>query len=429
MSFSLGTRAAQAANLSDDYRRIRGLSRQLAEPLTPEDAALQSTPFASPAKWHLAHTAWFFEEFVLRAADPAHRDFDSRFRHLFNSYYVQVGEAFARDARGLISRPGLDAVLAYRDWVDERVLGILDDPSRATAVYDRIELGLNHEQQHQELMLTDIKHLFSRNPCAPAYATNPTPMREDASQRSPPVHMIEFGGGVRQIGAAPGGFAFDAECPRHRVLLEPFALANRLVTNGEFREFIDDHGYARAELWLADGWAARCREQWNAPLYWSATEPGVHFTLTGLQPLDPAAPVQHVSLYEADAYATWRRRRLPTEAEWETAARSVPLRGGFLESGSWLGAPAPATDASSLQQMYGVAWQWTRSAFAPYPGFRPLHGALGEYNGKFMANQFVLRGGSCVTPTGHVRPSYRNFFYADTRWQFTGIRLAEDRTE
>jgi ergothioneine biosynthesis protein EgtB len=299
----------------------------------------------------------------------------------------------------------------------------------AQGCLDLVELGLHHEQQHQELLLTDIKHLFSLNPLAPAYSPHPARVRVAAATAPHATRMIGHAGGIRLIGAAGNSFAFDAERPRHEVIVPSFALSDRLVTNAEYAEFIADRGYERPELWLADGWATRNQQGWEAPLYWRTDTPGQHFTLAGVQPLEPDEPVVHVSLYEADAYARWRGKRLPTEAEWETAARAVPLSGEFLDPAVLAPRAASRAAAGSLHQMYGTAWQWTRSSFGPYPGFRAPEGALGEYNGKFMANQFVLRGGSCVTPGGHVRPSYRNFFSADARWQFSGIRLAEDRNE
>jgi ergothioneine biosynthesis protein EgtB len=422
----------RAGSLHEAYVRVRQLTSQLAEPLTAEDAALQSMPLASPAKWHLAHTTWFFEEFVLRpAAGEAFVAYDPRYRNLFNSYYEQVGEAWPRELRGVLSRPSLATVRDYRHRIDESVTVLLAAAEQAQRYAAVIELGLHHEQQHQELLLTDVKHLFSLNPAAPAYRARPAAVRDasrDVGAQGPgPLCMIERPGGLALIGAADAGFAFDSERPRHRVWLQPYALANRLVTNAEYREFIRDGGYERQRLWLSDGWAARCAQRWRAPLYWSAEDPAMHFTLGGLQPLDADAPVTHVSWYEADAYARWAGARLPTEAEWEAAAPDAQVD---AVTGPESGALAPAVARSrsdALQQMFGVAWQWTQSAFAPYPGFRTLPGALGEYNGKFMANQLVLRGGSCLTPRGHIRASYRNFFAPDARWQVTGIRLAKDR--
>jgi len=387
------------------YAAVRAQTEALAAPLSAEDCALQSMPEASPVKWHLGHTSWFFETFVL-GGEP----WRDEFRVLFNSYYVGVGERHPRPERGLLSRPSLEEVGEYRGHVDERMRALF----RTAAWRERaalIELGLNHEQQHQELILTDVKHLFSRSPLLPAYLE-----KEFSSVDSKPIGWRRFPAGVREIGHAGDGFAFDNEQPRHRVFLAAFELAGRLVSNGEYRAFIDDGGYRRPELWLSEGWDL-CRAQgWGAPLYW---RDGAEFTLHGLRAIDPAATVLHVSYFEADAYARWAAARLPTEAEWELAAQGAALQGNFLESGRLhpAGGPSPA---------FGDAWQWTSSAYAPYPGFRAASGAVGEYNGKFMVNQYVLRGGSCATPASHLRSSYRNFFPAAARWQFSGIRLARD---
>lgn len=423
-----GRPAVQACRLTDDYRQVRASTRALAAPLSAEDAALQSMPFASPTKWHLAHTAWFFEEFVLRTVGGAgHRPYDPHFRRLFNSYYEQVGAAWAREQRGLLSRPSLATVLDYREWVDARVLDALEGP-RSQEIAERVVLGLHHEQQHQELLLTDIQHLLSLNPTGPAYRARPGALPH-STQAQRAVGWVGFPGGAHWCGAQPAGFAFDAERPRHRRWLEPYALADRLVTNREYLGFIAGGGYDDPRWWLADGWTASRQQGWRAPLYWSDDEPRRHYTLAGWQPLDLDAPVLHVSLYEADAYARWAGARLPTEFEWEVAAAQSPVQGPFVESGAFGPAVDDPTAATGVRQLYGVAWQWTRSGFEPYPGFRPASGALGEYNGKFMANQFVLRGGSCLTPTGHVRATYRNFFNADARWQASGIRLARDAQE
>jgi ergothioneine biosynthesis protein EgtB len=388
------------------YAAVRAQTEALAAPLSAEDCALQSMPDASPVKWHLGHTAWFFETFVLGG-----KPWKEEFRILFNSYYVGVGERHPRPERGLLSRPSLEEVRAYRRNVDERMQALF----RSAAWRERaalIELGLNHEQQHQELILTDVKHLFSRNPLLPSYGKDVDLKSNTAS----PAGWRSFPAGVREIGHAGPGFAFDNETPRHRVFADEFEIAERLVTNAEYRTFIDDGGYRRPELWLSEGWEL-CRAQgWAAPLYWSD---GMEFTLHGLRAIDPAVPVAHVSYFEADAYARWAAARLPTEAEWEIAARQRALDGNFLESGRL----HPAAGSASL---FGDAWQWTASAYAPYPGFRAASGAVGEYNGKFMVNQYVLRGGSCATPASHVRSSYRNFFPAAARWQFSGIRLARN---
>lgn len=427
MTFPSGFQAARATNHADDYLRTRAATRTLAAGLDPELAALQSMPVASPAKWHLAHTSWFFEQFVLRAAsDGGHVPFDPHFASLFNSYYEQVGAAWPRAQRGLLARPTLATVLDYRQWLDDRITGLLQDDRLPFDLLERIELGLQHEQQHQELLLTDIKHLLALQPGAPAYRARPEAVAAEERESPGPLRWIAQTGGLQQFGAGPAGFAFDAERPRHSRWLDAFLLGERLVTNAEFAQFVADGGYRRPELWLSDGWELRVQQGWTAPLYWCAGDASRHFTLGGLQPIDPDAPVTHVSFYEADAYARWAGARLPTEFEWESAAAGQPVEGAFLESGALAPPPARPASRGRLQQLYGVAWQWTRSAFEPYPGFEALPGALGEYNGKFMANQFVLRGGSCVTPRGHVRPTYRNFFNADARWQFTGIRLAKD---
>lgn len=411
------------ATTSDDltmrFDGVRAQTLALTAPLTPEDMQAQSMPDASPTKWHLAHLAWFFDVLVLTGRLPGWRPVDPGYNRLFNSYYEAAGERWPRADRGLIVRPNLEAVLVYRAAVDDGVRELLArgvDPETAAL----IELGLNHEQQHQELILTDILHLFARLPSRPAYAkAEPEPALDTVEQG-----WTAFEGGVVEIGWDGEDFAFDNEGPRHRVYLRPFRLADRLISNGEWMAFMADDGYARPELWLADGLAEARRQGWQAPLYWEHVE-GVwlQFGLFGLLPVDPAAPVRHVSLYEADAYARWAGARLPSEAEWEVAAQTRPVAGNFLDSGRLR--PAPAA-APGLSQLYGDVWEWTASAYAPYPGFRPAAGAVGEYNGKFMINQAVLRGGSCLTPAGHMRASYRNFFPPATRWQMSGVRLAQD---
>jgi len=399
------------------FEQVRQRSLHLAEPLSPEDCCAQSMPDASPVKWHLAHTTWFFETFILEAREAAFRPFHPAFRILFNSYYNGVGAKHPRPHRGLLTRPALSEVLAYRHDVDRRMAALLaarpDDAELAALV----ELGLQHEQQHQELILTDLKHLLAQNPLAPAYLDTPL-----ARSSAPgPMAWIDYAGGLAEIGHAGRGFAFDNEAPRHRVYLEPFALASRLVTNGEYLEFIEAGGYRNPALWLSEGWDRVASGELAHPLYWQqeTQEAGGawrEFTLHGLQALDPGRPVTHVSMYEADAYARWRGARLPLEAEWEFAARDLAVTSGDMHPRAACGA--------GLGQMFGECWQWTGSSYAPYPGFKPAAGALGEYNGKFMVNQYVLRGSSCATPHGHARASYRNFFPAGARWQFTGIRLA-----
>jgi ergothioneine biosynthesis protein EgtB len=389
-------------------------------PLAVEDHVVQSMPDASPAKWHLAHPTWFFEHFVLGHFAPALAPVRPEYAFLFNSYYETVGRFYPRRDRGLLSRPTVADVHEYRKRVDERVAALLDDidDRRLGALAQRIELGLAHEEQHQELLLTDIKHLFGTNPLQPAYRELEMP-----AGRAGPMSWKSFPEALRSIGHDGGGFAFDNETPRHRVFVPAFRIASRLVTNGEWREFIEAGGYRRPELWLSEGWRTVNERGWEAPMYWSR-ESGAwtRFTLGGARAVDDEAPVCHVSFYEADAYARWRGKRLPSEAEWEVAAEAAEPAPGNLRSRDLLD-PAPAAGG---EQWYGDAWEWTSSPYVPYPGFRPLDGSLGEYNGKFMCNQLVLRGGSCVTPPDHVRPTYRNFFYAPDRWQFMGVRLAED---
>jgi ergothioneine biosynthesis protein EgtB len=404
------------------YREVRSATVALALPLSDADATVQSMPDASPSKWHLAHTTWFFESMVLRTASSDYRPFDERFNFLFNSYYESVGSRHPRPLRGLLTRPTLAEVLAYREYVDLAMMQLLQMPP-SEEVLEVVELGCQHEQQHQELLLTDILHLFAQNPLHPAYRES-VPLPVEFIDRSQTYQS--FPGGPLDIGHRGGSFAFDCEGPLHTVHVEPYRLADRLVTNGEWAEFVADGGYRNPLLWLSDGWAAVRNEAWSAPLYWEARD-GEFWTMTlrGAQPVDPDAPVTHVSYFEADAFATWAGRRLPTEAEWETAARRLPVTGNFVNSDRLRPRPAPAP-TGDLRQMFGDVWEWTRSAFMPYPRFRPMKGALGEYNGKFMSGQFVLRGGSCVTPENHVRATYRNFFAPHARWQFCGLRLAED---
>jgi ergothioneine biosynthesis protein EgtB len=381
-------------------------------------------PDASPVKWHLAHTTWFFETFVLEPHHPGYCLFDPAYRILFNSYYNTVGDKHPRPERGMLSRPRLEEVLAYREHVDAAVLALQAIgrlPEEAAAL---IELGLQHEQQHQELILTDVKHLLSRNPQRPAYRKQ-WPL---TSIRARDPGWIAFEGGLYYVGHSGGDFCFDNETPRHRVWLDPFQIASHPVTHGNFIEFIDDGGYRRPELWLSAGWEAVATNGWQAPEYWTLRNGQWHaFTLHGEVPVDPNTPVCHVSLFEADAFARWANARLPTEAEWEIAARDAPRAGNFLESGALHPlALREAPPAATLAQAYGDVWEWTRSDYGPYPGFRPAAGAIGEYNGKFMCGQYVLRGGSCVTPASHIRASYRNFFPPQARWQFSGLRLARD---
>lgn len=407
------------------YRHVRGFSATLAGPLSPEDMTVQSMADASPTKWHLAHTSWFFETFILKALHPGYTVFDPAYEFLFNSYYNGIGPQFSRPDRGVLSRPTVAEIFKYRAHVDEAMRDFIENCSARNWASARplIALGLNHEQQHQELILTDLKHAMSFNPLYPAVYPHA------AIQRAAPEPVekdwIEFEGGLCEIGWSGKSFAFDNEGPAHEVLLRPFRLAPRPVTNAAFIDFIAAGGYTTPRHWLADGWATVRREGWMHPIYWTERDGVWHeYTLAGLQPLDPAASVCHISFYEASAFAEWAGARLPTEFEWETASRSVPLEGHFADSEDFH--PRAALPGPGLRQMFGDIWEWTQSSYAPYPGYRPDADVVGEYNGKFMINQLVLRGGSCATPAGHIRPTYRNFFYPHHRWQFSGLRLAED---
>jgi ergothioneine biosynthesis protein EgtB len=412
--------------LQDDlaalFPRVRAATEGLVKDLSAEDCAIQSMPDASPVKWHLAHTTWFFETFVLAPNLRGYRLFEPAYRVLFNSYYNAVGEKHPRPERGMLSRPGLDEVLDYRRHVDQAMRRLLAETPVSPALAELIELGSHHEQQHQELILTDLKHLLSRNPLRPAYQ-KPWPL---TPIRARVRGWIAYPGGAREIGHAGGGFSFDNETPRHRVWLEPFSIATHPVTHGDFIEFIDDGGYRRPEFWLSAGWDAVNARGWQAPAYWERRDDRWHtFTLHGTVPVDPHTPLCHVSFYEAEAFARWAGERLPTEAEWEIAARDAPVEGNFVESGALHPLALRETPADGTPaQVYGDVWEWTRSDYGPYPGYRSAEGAVGEYNGKFMSGQYVLRGGSCATPAGHVRASYRNFFPPDARWQFCGLRLA-----
>ena len=404
------------ASLADDYRRVRAMTIELCRTLSPEDTVVQSMPDVSPTKWHLAHVTWFFERMVLEAFAPDYRRYNDEFDFLFNSYYYSVGKMHARPNRGLLSRPTFAEVVGYRGHVDEAMLTLLGS-SDDQQIIERVILGLNHEQQHQELLLTDIKHVLSCNPTLPAMDPDlvlPTP-RPAAEYR-----FVEGASGIHQVGASGMGFAFDNETPRHDALLHPHRIGSRLITNGEYHEFVTDGGYADSNLWLSDGWGVINERGWNRPLYWSEDLQS-EFTLGGQRDIDRDAPVCHVSYYEADAFARWAGARLPTEFEWELAAADEQPTGNLVESRHWQ--PIPGGDA---KQFFGDVWEWTSSSYAPYPGFVPLSGSLGEYNGKFMCNQMTVRGGSCVTATDHIRASYRSFFYPDARWQFLGFRLAKD---
>ncbi len=426
---------ALEAQLTDDRARLMGAFNttrratcELSAPLSPEDQTVQSMLDASPTKWHLAHTSWFFETFLLKTFARDYDVFDDSYEVLFNSYYNAVGEQFPRDKRGLISRPTTQDVLAYREHVDAATRKLIETTTDNTfaKVAGLIKVGINHEQQHQELICTDIKHVLAQNPAFPAAYSAQNPMEDEGS---PQLGWASFDGGVIETGVdwELADFAFDNEGPRHNEYYEPFKLADRLVTNGDYLAFMEDGGYASPMLWLSDGWARVQAEAWAAPLYWQKTDEGwMEFTLDGLRALNLHAPVTHVSYYEADAFAHWTGYRLPREGEWEAAARGQPIEGNFLSPGT---APHPVQvngQSAPLRQLFGDVWEWTQSAYSPYPGYRAPAGAIGEYNGKFMSGQMVLRGGSCATPVDHVRASYRNFFYPQQRWQFTGIRLAAE---
>ncbi len=407
------------ATLLGDLMRVRAQTVALCKPLDPEDCVVQSAPETSPAKWNLAHTTWFFETFVLQPFVDRFKPFHPDFGFLFNSYYESVGSLYSRNQRGLLTRPYFSEVLDYRRHVDQQLEKLLTDPNRKNAaeITARCTLGLNHEQQHQELLLTDIKHLFWCNPLRPVYRVRPD---ETASAKTP-VDWLAFPAGVYEAGHSGGGFAFDNEIPRHREYLEPFRIASRPVSAGEFIEFITDQGYNTPTLWLSDGWQAVREGAWSAPLYWEQREEQWwQMTLSGMRDVDPAEPVCHVSYYEADAFARWSGKRLPTETEWEVAATKHQAAGNFMEDDR-LHPRLPTKEAT----FFGDVWEWTASAYSPYPGYKPSADALGEYNGKFMINQQVLRGGSCVTPRSHIRASYRNFFFPHERWQFKGLRLAD----
>lgn len=415
------------ARLKARFEAVRARSVALAAPFSPEDLAAQAMADASPGKWHLAHPTWFWETFLLKAFDGGHTPFDPRFNYLFNSYYEAIGPRQARPERGLITRPGLDAVLAYRAHVDTAVRRWFDeaDAGALEAARGVIETGLAHEEQHQELFLTDMKYLLSR--AAWREAGFAAALKPDAAGPAPALEWIAFEGGVFRFGHEGGGFAFDNEGPAHNAVLTPFALASRPVTNGEFLAFIEDGGYRQARHWLSDGWALIRSQGRAAPLYWTKGEAGwSEFTLHGEQPLDLQAPVSHVDYFEASAYAAWTGARLPEEREWEHAARGIdPDEGRWADAAGWLH-PAPPPARTGLAGLFGEVWEWTRSAYAPYPGYRADDGAIGEYNAKFMCGQFVLRGGSALTSPGHVRATYRNFFPPGAQWQMTGLRLARD---
>jgi ergothioneine biosynthesis protein EgtB len=437
----------RSERLMERYRRVRDFSARLCRNLQPEDYVVQSMPDVSPTKWHLAHTSWFFETFVVKVWMPRYRSEVPQYAYLFNSYYNAAGDMHRRDLRGLISRPTVAETFRFRDSIDECVTQLLDgaDDALLAEIEPILTLGLHHEQQHQELLVTDIKHVFAQNPLYPVFesavagiddpghgenggAQNRPGSAIPATGRVPPQRFVEFDEATVWIGHDGSGFSYDNEGPRHRALVLPFSLSNRLITNGEYLAFIEAGGYTRPEHWLSLGWTTVNEQRWRAPLYWLERDGAWwNFTLSGFRRVNEAEPVTHISYFEADAYANWAGARLPTEFEWERAAHDSPITGNFVDEQRFHPAPAPAaSDKDELQQMFGDAWEWTRSAYLPYPGYRAGPGALGEYNGKFMCNQMVLRGGSCATSRDHIRPTYRNFFQPEKRWQFTGLRLARD---
>ena len=416
---------AGASAPAERYRQVRQWTEELCAPLATEDYVIQSMPDASPTRWHLAHTTWFFETFICKPFIPDYRPYHEMYEYLFNSYYNAVGEQYPRPERGLLSRPTVAEVYRYRSHVDRAVLDHVETapPEQLAAMEETLTLGFNHEQQHQELILTDLKHMLSHNPLAPVYAPPPPASVREAAE----LRWVNVPGGVQTIGHDGQGFHFDCEGPRHRTLLEDAQIASRLVTNGEWLAFMRDGGYARSDLWLSEGWRTAREQGWQAPLYWVERDGAwAQFTLHGMAPVDPAEPVCHVSHYEADAFARWAGARLPTEAEWEVAAAGLPTEGNFADSRAFHPAAAPPAANGGMAQAFGDVWEWTQSAYLPYPGFRAAPGAIGEYNGKFMSGQMVLRGGSCATPASHIRATYRNFFPPWARWQFTGLRLAQD---
>lgn len=420
--------ALSQESLTQFYKTVREFSQTLAEPLEIEDYVVQSMPDVSPTKWHLAHTSWFFETFVLSKAILEYKSPNPQYAYLFNSYYVLAGERHLRPKRGLISRPTVEETYSYRNHVDESMLQFMESANKKewkelSAV---IEIGIHHEQQHQELILTDIKHVLSENPLNPRYVSKQKPGR--TTDKPQELKWVSFEGGVCNIGNEGEGFGYDNEYPSHKVYVNPYMLGSRLVTNAQYLEFIKDGGYETPEIWLSEGWATVETNDWKAPLYWQKINgEWMQFTLTGLRKVEPNEPLTHVSYFEADAYARWAGSRLPTEAEWEVAASNLEIEGNFVDNMNFH--PAPLNKSSNgqpLKQMFGDVWEWTQSAYSAYPGYKTPPGALGEYNGKFMCNQMVLRGGSCATSKSHIRKTYRNFFPTDARWQFMGIRLAKD---
>jgi ergothioneine biosynthesis protein EgtB len=424
MTLSVSAAPAQSTLRLDQFTQVRLLSEQLCAPLAIEDYVAQSMADVSPPKWHLAHTTWFFETFLLTPHLPGYQVLHPKYGYLFNSYYEAVGDRHPRFQRGLLTRPTVAEIYQYRAYVDDAMRALMSLGSMPSDVEDLVVLGLHHEQQHQELLMTDIKHILAGNPLRPAYRTD-LACSESNRQGSngSNAKWLAYEGGLHAIGHQGKEFAFDNESPRHSVYLQDYQLASRRVTNGEYLEFMEAGGYQNPECWLAEGWATRQQQDWQAPLYWEQIDNHWQvMTLGGLRALDEQEPVCHVSLFEADAFARWAGKRLPTEAEWETAAVLTPTQGNFLNQGCLH--PVPET-TTAKPQFYGNVWEWTQSAYLPYPGFQSAAGAVGEYNGKFMCNQMVLRGGSCVTPPNHIRPTYRNFFPTSARWQFTGFRLAQ----
>ena len=421
------TSPSRSSRLIDQFREVRDFSTRLCRSLEPEDYVVQSMPDVSPTKWHLAHTSWFFETFVVKVWMQRYRSEVPQYAYLFNSYYNAAGDMHRRDLRGLISRPTVAETYRFRQSIDQCVIGLLGgaDEALLSEIEPVLTLGLHHEQQHQELLVTDIKHVFSQNPLFPVFQPETA---ATVTSRITPQHFVEFDEATVLVGHDGAGFSYDNEGPRHRALVPAFSLSNRLITNGEYLAFMEAGGYTRPEFWLSLGWTTVNEQRWRAPLYWVERD-GTwwNFTLAGFRPVNESEPVTHISYFEADAYANWDGARLPTEFEWEHAASGLPIEGNFVDAQRFH--PSPALDLEGdrgLLQMFGDAWQWTRSAYLPYPGYRAIPGALGEYNGKFMCNQMVLRGGSCATSRSHIRASYRNFFQPEKRWQFTGIRLARD---
>jgi ergothioneine biosynthesis protein EgtB len=421
---------AHSDRLIEQFRQVRDFSTRLCRTLEPEDYVVQSMPDVSPTKWHLAHTSWFFETFIVKVWMPRYRSEVPQYAYLFNSYYNAAGDMHRRDLRGLISRPTVAETYRFRESIDQCVIQLLEqaDEQLLAEIEPVLTLGLHHEQQHQELLVTDIKHVFAQNPLYPTFQPNPS---EPETNQVGPQQFVEFDEATIWIGHDGEGFSYDNEGPRHRALLPAFSLSNRLITNGEFLAFMEAGGYTRPEFWLSLGWTTvnePASGRWQAPLYWTQRDGAWwNFTLSGFRPVNESEPVTHVSYFEADAYANWDGARLPTEFEWEHAAAELPMEGNFVDAQRFHPAPlAGENGGNALHQMFGEVWQWTRSAYLPYPGYRVVPGALGEYNGKFMCNQMVLRGGSCATSRSHIRPTYRNFFQPEKRWQFTGIRLARD---